>query len=81
MRTVSQANDSCSVPGIGLNLGIHLGDGHRFDLLAPVGAEHGVRGVDRHAHTVQLVPVHLVAAAFGQRLTKPTTWMPACKAW
>ena len=36
-----------------------------------VGAEDRVRGVDGHAHARELVLVHLVAAALGQRLAQP----------
>ena len=40
-------------------------------LFGAVRAEHGVRGVDGHAHPHELVLVHLVAAALGQRLAQP----------
>ncbi len=49
---------------------VQLGDGDRLHLLGAVGRKHRVRGVDRHAHARQLVLVHLVAAALGQRLAQ-----------
>ena len=65
MRMVSQAKDR-SVPGMGRPLFVEPGDRHRFDRVPAVGAEDRVRRVDRHAEPGQLVPVDLVAAAFGQ---------------
>ncbi len=52
----------------GPELAVDLRDRDRFDALGTVSAEDRVGGVDRDAHAVELVLVHLVPAAFGQRL-------------
>ena len=45
---------------------IYLGNGHRFNFFAPIGAQDGVRCVYRHAHACQLVAMDFIPAAFGQ---------------
>ena len=44
------------------------GDGDGLDGVPAIGADDGMRGVDRHAQPGQLVPVDLVAAALGHGL-------------
>jgi hypothetical protein len=49
---------------------VHPGDGHRLDVLFAVGADHRMRGIDRHAHSHDLVLVDLVSPALRHRLTE-----------
>ena len=68
--TVSHWN-VCSVPRTGFHALSIFAMVTDVDLFGAVRAEHRVRGVDGHAHPHELVLVHLVAAALGQRLAQP----------
>jgi len=65
------AGEGSLAAGDGTEFLVHLRDGDAFHLIVAVGAEDGVRSVDRHAQARQLVLVNLVPAARRQRFHQP----------